>query len=116
MIAVIIMMHVHDDDVDDPGDVDGFHPDNIDVHDGDDVGGHHGDDDDDDHHGDDEGDVDSGHDDGDDDDDDDDDDHTMIRMNACHPVRRIPCTGESGHPVHQRAKIPCTGEGVTQHT
>ena len=22
--------------------------------------------------------------------------------------RCIPCTGESGHPVHQRAKIPCT--------
>ena len=51
MITVIIMMHVHDDDVDDPGHVDGFHLDNVAVHDG-------GDDDD-----------------GDDDDDDDDDDY-----------------------------------------
>ena len=34
MITVITMMHVHDDDVDDPGD--GFHPDHVDVHDGDD--------------------------------------------------------------------------------
>ena len=30
-----------------------------------------------------------------------------------HAWRCIPCTGESGHPVHQRAKIPCTGEAVT---
>ena len=30
-----------------------------------------------------------------------------------HEWRCIPCTGESGHPVHQRAKIPCTGEAVT---
>ena len=41
------------------------------------------------------------HDDGDDDDD------------EYHEWRCIPCTGESGHPVHQRAKIPCTGEAVT---
>ena len=36
------------------------------------------------------------------DDDDDDDERSGIR-----------CTGESGHPVHQRAKIPCTGEALT---
>ena len=46
------------------------------------------------------------HDDGDDGDDDDDDDEY-------HEWRCIPCTGEPGHPVHQRAKIPCTGEAVT---
>ena len=38
----------------------------------------------------------------------------MIRVNEGHPVHRIPCTGESGHPVHQRAKIRCTGEAVTR--
>ena len=32
-MLVIIMSHVHYDDVDDPGDVDGFHPDKVDVHD-----------------------------------------------------------------------------------
>ena len=47
MITVITMMHVHDDDVDNPGD--GFHPDHVDVHDGDDVDDHDDCDDDDDH-------------------------------------------------------------------
>ena len=62
MITVIIMMHVHDDDVDDPGDVEGFNPDNVDVHDSDGVDDHDDCDDDD----------------GDGDDDGDDDDHVMV--------------------------------------
>ena len=49
MVTVIIMMRVHDDDVDDPGDVDGFHPENVDVHDGVDDDDEDDDDDDDDH-------------------------------------------------------------------
>ena len=55
------------------------------------------------------------HDDGDDGDDDDDGDGDDggDDDDEYHEWRCIPCTGESGHPVHQRAKIPCTGEAVT---
>ena len=35
------------------------------------------------------------------------------RASRAQASRDIPCTGESGHPVHQRAKIPCTHEAVT---
>ena len=35
------------------------------------------------------------------------------RASRAQASRDIPCTGESGHPVHQQAKIPCTHEAVT---
>ena len=52
-------------------------------------------------------------DDGDDGDDDVDDVHHHDHDHDLDEWRGIPCTGDSGHPVHKRAKIPCTHEAVT---